>query len=165
MTWLWSVMMVNRSKPTRWFCPYQVISSRSCLQGSSLPTLWSIWEAQHLMTCLLAIIDFLYFGEARVYQEHFDPFLCLAIKRSSAGRPDESIWWWTPSFWWWKRVSIENCHKFDKLTNPGSQKSSKESEGDGIKFVDRRDTAALSNIARGTTDPGFRVYNLSYLSS
>ena len=89
------------------------------------------------MTCLLAIIDFLYFGEARVHQEHLDPLLCLANEvqlECLMNQFDGGL----PAFDAGKEFPFKTVKN---LTNspiqeetPGSQKSSKKSEGEGINI-------------------------------
>ena len=89
------------------------------------------------MTCLLAIIDFLYFGEARVHQEHLDPLLCLANEVQLEGLMNQFDGG-LPAFDAGKEFPLKTV---TNLTNspiqeetPGSQKSSKKSEGEGINI-------------------------------
>ena len=78
---------------------------------------------------LLAIIDFLYFGEARVHQEHLDSFLCLAKEVQLEGQMNQFDGG-LPAFDAGKEFPLKTV---TNLTNspiqeetPGSQKSSKE---------------------------------------
>ena len=67
--------MVSRWKPTRWSSYHPVRCSGTFSRGTSIPL---IFMRGVKAEDLVAMIDFLYFGEANVYQEKLDLFLVMA---------------------------------------------------------------------------------------
>ena len=110
---------------------------------------------------LLAIIDFLYFGEAKVYQEHLDSFLCLAKEVQLEGLMNQFDGG-LPAFSAGEEFLLKNVTNLENSPTqeetPGNQKSSKEPEGVPSPFSGDVDDRVKSMIEKSKNHIGYACF-------